>query len=564
MIDHTTEYARRVVRGDLITSKLVKKQCEKHLKDIKHNEGYEWHAARAEKVIKFIEMLPDPKTGQPNKLALFQKFIIGSLYGWLDHHGNRRYQKAYISMARKGGKSLLVSGIALYEFLFGKNPKFGRQIYTAANSKDQARIVWGMVRKQLNAIQKQSDWIKDTTKITESRFEIFNTEDESLVRPLSKDTSSLDGFEPLIGILDEHHEAKDNKMIEVLESGQIQLTNPLAIIISTAGFYLNGPMYKEYQYLKRILLNDEVNDNYFTFIAEQDSEDEIYNEDMWAKSNPLLDVESQATTIKKNLHKRLDEGTQKNDLSKIMVKNFNIWQNAGSDGYIKHQDWLACKTDESFKPKGREAFVGIDMSRRDDLTAIGFIYPLENEKKFVDAHVFVGHKGGIQAKSERDKIDYEQLVRTDRATLTDTESGIINDQQVFDWLIEYIEENNLDVQGIMYDPYAAANIIVRFEDYNYPLIEVKQDYKNLSEPLKQFRLDVFEEKIIHDGNPNLDISINNAISKVDNNGNILLDKKLNREKIDPLVAVTTAFTQAMYHEHNKKLENYIMSDEFGF
>src|SRR5699024_10607920 len=284
MIDHATLYARSVVRGDIVASKLVIKQCEKHLRDIKESEQYEWHPKRANKVIKFIEFLPDPKTGEPNELAPFQKFIIGSLYGWLDHHGNRRYQKAYISMARKNGKSILVSGIALYEFLFGKNPKFGRQIYTAANSKDQARIVWGMVRKQLSALQKHDDWLKEAAKITESRFEILNLEDESIVRPLSKDTSSLDGFEPLVGILDEYHESKDNKMIEVLESGQMQLTSPLTIIISTSGFYLNGPMYKEYEYLKRILNNGEANENYFTFIAEQDDEEEVYDETLWIKS----------------------------------------------------------------------------------------------------------------------------------------------------------------------------------------------------------------------------------------------------------------------------------------
>lgn len=564
MIDYATLYARSVVRGDVVASKLVIKQCEKHLRDIKESTQYEWHPKRANKVIKFIEFLPDPKTGEPNELALFQKFIIGSLYGWLDHHGNRRYQKAYISMARKNGKSILVSGIALYEFLFGKNPKFGRQIYTAANSKDQARIVWGMVRKQLSALQKHDDWLKEAAKITESRFEILNLEDESIVRPLSKDTSSLDGFEPLVGILDEYHESKDNKMIEVLESGQMQLTSPLTIIISTSGFYLNGPMYKEYEYLKRILNNGEANENYFTFIAEQDEEEEVYDETLWIKSNPLLDVKEQYDTIKRNLKKRLDEGIQKNDLSKILVKNFNLWQNGGSDGYIKHQDWAACLTDEPFNPKGREVYFGIDLSRRDDLTAISMVYPLENEKSYVDSHVFVGHKGGIQAKSERDKIDYEQLVKTNKATLTDTTSGIINDQQVFDWLIDYIEENQLDVQGIMYDPYAAANILVRFEDYSWPIIEVKQDYKNLSEPLKQFRLDVFERKILHGGNPNLDIAINNAIVKSDNNGNVILNKQLNREKIDPIVALVTSFSQAMHHDHNKKLEDYILSEDFGF
>lgn len=461
-------------------------------------------------------------------------------------------------------KSILVAGIALYEFIFGKNPKYGRQIYCAANAKDQARIVWDMIRKQLVAIQKQSDWLNDLAKVTESRYEIYSNEDESIVEPLSKDTSSLDGFEPYLGILDEYHESKDNKMLEVLESGQMQLASPLTIIISTSGFHLNGPMYAEYEYLKRVLLNDETNDNYFTFIAEQDDEEEVQNEEQWIKSNPLLEVDEQRPILLRNLRKRVDEGNQKNDLGKIMVKNFNIWQNASSDNYIQYKDWLECKTEEEFNPNGREVYIGVDLSRRDDLTALGFVYPLENGKFFTDSHIFVGHKGGIQAKSERDKIDYERLVKTKRATLTDTASGIINEDQVLRYLIDFIEENNLDVQGVMYDPWSASNLVVKLEDYNFPLIEVKQNYMNLSETLKQFRLDVLEGIIIHDGNPNLTLAINNAITKSDNNGNILLNKKLNREKIDPLVAVTTAYTRAMHHDMNNNLEKYIMSEDFGF
>ncbi len=47
----------------------------------------------------------------------------------------RRFRKAYISLARKNGKSLIVAGIALYEFLFGKNPAASRQVVAAANTK---------------------------------------------------------------------------------------------------------------------------------------------------------------------------------------------------------------------------------------------------------------------------------------------------------------------------------------------------------------------------------------------------------------------------------------------
>lgn len=564
MIDHTTDYARKVYKGDLLASFLVRKQCERHLKDMKELDGYTFHPDKANRVIKFIEMLPDIKTGEQIKLAAFQKFIVGSLYGWLDDFGNRRFNKAYISMARKNGKSILVAGIALYEFLFGKNPALGRQIYCTANAKEQARIVWRMVKQQLEAVQKRSDAVNGMTKITESKNEILHTKDNSLIKPLSKDTGKLDGFEPLLGILDEYHEAKDDKMMEVLESGQIQLASPLTIIISTAGFHLNGPMYREYQYVKALLSGAEQNDNYFTFVAEMDSPNEVPDETKWIKANPLLEVEDLYPLLMKNLRKKYSEAVQKNNLIGTLVKNFNLWQAAGEDSYLKVADWEACQTDKPFVPDGRDVYIGLDLSRLDDLTALGFIYPTENKRYYTDAHVFVGTKGGIREKSERDKIDYERLVNTEYATLTDSQSGIINYEQVVNWLVEYIEEHKLNVKGIMYDPWNAQTAITMLEKFDYPLIEVPQNYRHLSEPLKQFRLDVFEKNILHSGNPNLSIAVNNAVSRFDNNGNIILDKKINRNKIDALVAVITAFTQAMYHNFSEEWEEYILSPDFGF
>ena len=64
VIDHTTEYARKVYKGDILASYLVRKQCERHMKDLKELDRYEFHPDRANKVIKFIEMLPDIKTGE--------------------------------------------------------------------------------------------------------------------------------------------------------------------------------------------------------------------------------------------------------------------------------------------------------------------------------------------------------------------------------------------------------------------------------------------------------------------------------------------------------------------
>ncbi len=99
----------------------------------------------AQNPIDFIEILPDVKTGKPYPLAEFQKFIIASLYGWRRKTDKtiRRFRKAMISLARKNGKTILVAGILLYEFLFGRNPAMSRQLFCTANDKTQAKIAFG-------------------------------------------------------------------------------------------------------------------------------------------------------------------------------------------------------------------------------------------------------------------------------------------------------------------------------------------------------------------------------------------------------------------------------------
>ncbi|PTL18496.1 terminase large subunit [Staphylococcus gallinarum] len=563
--DPVTEYARSVYKGDIVASWKVKKECERHLKYLNDSEDYYFDIKESNRVIKFLEMLPNPSTGELMELENFQRFIVGSIMGWKTKSGNRRFTKAYVSMSRKNGKSILISGLGLYDFLYGTNPKNERLITSSAQSREQASITWNMMKTQLEAIMEKSPKIKSRVKIIPSKNEIINLKDRSKIKPLSKEANNLDGYQISYSLLDEFHASSDTKVYDVVKSSQVLLDNPMNIIISTAGFNLNGPMKTEYDYLTKVLEGKEENDTYFTFIAEQDSEKEIYDESSYEKSNPLLANDKIRPTLMKNLKSDLNEAIQKQDINGTLVKNFNLWRQSSKETYIALQDWNKCITDEKIDIQGSTVYLSIDLSRSDDLTAIGMIFPLENNKFFVDSHVFVGTKNSIEEKSKRDKIDYMKLVQTDMATLTNTQSGIINYEQVCEWLIEYIDMNDLNVKGIMYDPWNAQAVISKLEnETEYPLIEVTQNYKNLSPALKQFKLDVFEKKIQHNDNPNLNLAINNAITKTDNNGNIILDKMTNRNKIDALVALTTGYSIAMTHEFNNDLEDWILSDDFGF
>ncbi|MEX6322505.1 terminase large subunit [Staphylococcus haemolyticus] len=555
--DDAYKYCVMVLSGAFVTCKDTRLACIRHLKDIKRsiedNEfPYVYKPKRAKKVIQFIEVLPDTK-GKFNKLALFQKFIVSMVRGWFtEEEDYLRFNKAFISMARKGGKSLLVSGLTLYSFLFDREPAEGRQIFCAANDKKQASIVFNMVAKQLMYfISQVPELKKDVKKVREL---LQHTKDGSYVMPLSRDTGAVDGFEPFLAVIDEYHAAKTNEMLELIESGQVNLMQSLIFIISTAGFNLNAPMYMdEWPYAKEILADTYHDEQYFAIIFEQDSEEEWQDKTMWAKSNPLInendDLKEQ---IEDFLQKRVDEAVKKGTMFRVLVKNFNYWMQASEESYLDFNDWK--KNETELDIKGTKTYIGLDLSRADDLTAVSFIHLDEVKKQyFVTSHSFVATKGGLQAKIERDLIDYRQMAQHGYCTITDLQSGIINSNQVLDYIEKYILTNNLDVQAICYDPHAIHGFIAEIEKRNwrYELIEIRQGAMTLSNPVIDFRLKVIDEQIKHHKNPLLDIAVKNAVAK-NVNDSVMIEKKLNREKIDPLMSTIFAYVIASEHEWDKK------------
>lgn len=569
--DYGTHYAKLIVSGKILASKLVKQAAQRHLTDLerakKEDYPYMYDYEKANEVIRFIEMLPDVSTGKPLPLALFQKFIISMLYGWKSKKtGYRRFHKAYISMARKNGKSSLIAGIALYELLYGDYPHMDRQVYCTAGTKDQAKLVYKMIVSQLKKVRSVSKGIRKLTKIVQNEIR-FDSAD-SILKPLSRDTDNLDGLNVLLGILDEYHTSSTTEMMEVLESSQSQQPQPLIMIISTAGFKLNGPMYaEEYPYIRKVLSGEAVNENYFAICYEQDDIKEINNKKNWIMSNPLLEVPGIKDIIIRNIQKKLTEAREKDNLGPTLVKNFNMWQNASKESFLKGDEWLKCAIDSEPHLFGKNVWIGVDLSRTTDLTAVSWIVPYtndENENKFfVNSHSFVGTKDGLENKNKRDKTDYTKLEAAGYCSITTKESGIIDYKDVIQFIHTLVDRYNFEVQGVFYDEWSAPTFVTELEDV-YTLIPVRQGYKTLSPATKQFRNDVYEKNINHLNNPLLTIAINNAIA-IEQNDTLMIDKKTNRNKIDPLAALLNAFTLAMTNlEAAQDYSEFYTSDDFSF
>lgn len=565
--DPMPNFIKRVLDGRLITSKAVNFAVKRHQEDLKRTDWrWRYDPNLAGKAVKFMEILPEPKSGKPQPLAPFQKFIIGSIYGWVDKDDSniRRFTDVFISMARKNGKSLLISGVILYEFLFGKNPANKRQLYTAANDRKQAGIVFGMVKDRLRALMRKDPGIKRMVKIT--RDELVNLDDGSTIRSFSRDTGLVDGYEPHVAVVDEYANAKTTDMIETLASGQVLLPSYLTFIISTAGFDMNVPMFKQnYPYAKKVLSGEVTAERYFAFIAEQDNVQEVDDPNSWIKSNPLLDVDIVHNQITDYLTTKLSQARADGSLNAKLVKNFNIWRQATEDSYLDFDAWNDAELSEKPDIRGKRAWIGIDVGRTSDLFAITWLIPQEGWW-WLDGYAFVASKGGIDNKIKTDRIDYLAAEQHGEGEISSLESGIIDNDRVYEWLEDFIERNDLDVQGIMYDPYQFGPILTAIEKNHpeWPMVQVRQGTMTLSMPTKQFRDDVIGGRIKHSDNRIMQAAAINAVLMSDNNG-VRINKNKYANKIDMIDATLDAYAIAF----KEGLDNYldderVFSDDFGF
>ena len=572
MIDHVQRYIDAVESEKIQVGKKIQLAIDRHKSDIEKSKEVDfpfyYDPKYAKNIIRFISMLPDPKSGKPNKLALFQKFILGMLWGWRRKKDNtRRFRKAYLSLARKQGKSLIVSGIALYCLIYERNPFQARQIYATANKRDQAKIVFNMVKSQLKALRGKSKKIKDFTKVLQNEL---TTKDDSFMKPLSADADTLDGLDTLLGIFDEYAYSKTTEMMDVIETSMSQQDEPLTVIISTASSKLNYPMYSvEYQYITKLLKGEVVGDEYLALCWEQDSAKEINDPDLWIKSNPLMEIPAQKEKLTEKKQSLLNEGKAKGNISNVLTKEFNMWVQSSKESYMNEEEWLAAIAPDYIKNTdltGREIYIGVDLSRVNDLTSFSWVIPIREENKlYCDSYSFVANRGGIEAKEKEDKTPYRQYEQAGYCTISSSADGLIDYHDLVNWITDFIESNSFELKGIFYDPYNAGNVITDLAKfYENELIEVRQGLITLNAPTKQLRTDIIQGKTVHTNTPLLNRAIRNAITK-ENNDTIMIDKAMNRNKIDPLDALINAYTQAMYHDFEEEdINELIERGEYGF
>ena len=110
-IDRVTEYATRVVAGEVTAGSLHVAACARHLNDLGRQDTkdfpYYWDVNASQRIIEYAETLTLAEGSKPRPLKLLdcQAFDLGSRFGWFNSRGFRRFRRSYKSMARQNGEN---------------------------------------------------------------------------------------------------------------------------------------------------------------------------------------------------------------------------------------------------------------------------------------------------------------------------------------------------------------------------------------------------------------------------------------------------------------------------
>ena len=555
--------------------------CMRFLRDYEAAIGrksefiFKWE--KVVKVLKWSGLFNHTKgvlTGEPIKLDISQVFVVANIYGFYHRkNGYRRFQKFYLQLARKNAKSQLLAVITSYELMVFLDGGMS-EVYCAATKKEQANIVY----KELHAILKKCKAL--TGKWREAYRQIEHIKTGSFCRALSKeDRKTGDGFNPQCACIDEYHAHTTTEVYDILDSGMGARPEPLLGIITTAGFDLNNPCYTvEYRMITRVLDPDDDTelDNVFCDVHELEvnttSEniilpdgkkiapgeliDDPFDEKNWIKANPIICSYPEGISYLKN--KAAEARAMPDKMRNFLTKHLNIWVNQRDKGYMPLLKWAACKG-EIPDLTGAPCFVGLDLSAKNDLTSAGLVFPLDWEdpdpdaKKDPDAekkrfYAVLGHsfmpESMFHAKMKGDLVPYDLWEQQGYLTLTKGE--VVDYKEVVQWVKNCIFELKAFIEEWCVDPWGAVQISNDLIDEGYEVVNIVQGIKTLSEPTKDFRNQVYDKYIVHDGNPVIQWAIGNAVVDiVDRNENILLNKAKSRERIDPIVAPINGYVRAM-------------------
>lgn len=552
------EYAVRVHERDIVAGPYVRLACERHIRDrmkaatkAGHSKGLFFHPGAADHIIEFFEetlYLPDEKDedgiksgdehGDPLPFILTpaNTFIVGSLFGWRQRSGYRRFREAYIEMGKGNAKTPLAAGMGLYGLVL--DGEQAPEIYSVATGIEQARICWRDADRMVTNTPELRDLIHQT------RDNLAYAANFGWFRPLSREKKGKSGPRPHMGFFDELHEYADAVNINKVRAGAKRRKQPLFVAITNSGFDRTSICWQHHEHARKVVEQTVEDEQLFSYVCALDEgDDPLKDSGCHIKANPNLGIVIQQDYLDRQV---VNAANIPDETNTVLRLNFCVWTQ-GRTAFFKMAKWRACsgKVTEA-ELVGRPCYGGIDLGETDDFCAWARLWDLANGRILIRVKFWIP-EAALKKYPDR---PYDQWQRA--GLLKVTEGDIVDYDLVEEEILEDARASG--VIEIGYDKRFAQQMAQHLAGADIEMVDEPQGF-GLNEACRKFRDWVADEVLLHEDNLVLTWMADNTIVKHGPNKTIRLDKEASKEKIDGISAGVIA-TRRLIAEAGEETSAY--------
>jgi len=484
-------YIDDVLAGRSIAGTWLKLACERQRRDrARADWPYAWSPWHGHDVCDFIEKLPHIEGTWPTPtitLQPVQVFLLTTLFGWRTTAGGRRFSMAYWCAARKFAKSTLAAGIALYCLTCeGEN---GPQVIIGATTGQQALKVF----RPASEMVKRTRDLREQFTLTAWAHAITCDQNGGFVQTINAKSSTQDGWNPYLVILDELHAHLTPGLFNVIRSSLGSRANQLILIVTTAGFNIGGICYEQQGLVQKILQQVIEADHYFGVIFALDDGDDVFDERAWPKANPMLGI---TPTWDKMREYATEARNAPTSLGEFTTKRCNRWSGV-AQAWLNLAHWDACKDSQLSIDTfvGEPCWIGGDLSDCNDLTAkvclfrrgdLVFAFP-----------TFYLPEALVQKRQVSTTAHYAAWARDGWLQLT---PGNTIDH---DWILRDVQADGkrFDVQAIVFDRYQSAQLVNTLTKDGYLALTLMKSAPNFTPPCQELEKLILAGRLRHTGHP---------------------------------------------------------------
>ncbi|MCJ7840517.1 terminase large subunit [Lederbergia sp. NSJ-179] len=503
MIDFETNYADEFVKEFEANRKAYPdsiKLAVKRYKKWKKRKDIFWNNEKANAMIYFTETFVRHAigrlAGQPLILESWQKFFFANVYGWqkINEFGRevRVIRDVYFQVPKKNGKTIMGAAIVLYG-VYGEGVK-GANCYISANTFEQCQ---NAAKPLALTIQNSPDLIMGTRiyhgKEKTIRSVVYEfVEDgykyENRIDVLSRDNAGNEGKNPYINYFDEVHAQIDREQYDNLRSAQIAQEEPLNIVTTTAGKQSGSLGNQIHSYVKEVVKNDD-DDSWFGMIYEPNKGFDWTNRDVWKMVNPNMGVSVNMEFLENKFKMAQNNSFDK---AEFMSKHLDVFVNY-ADAYFDKSQVEKMLVDDLGDILGETAVIGVDLSRRTDLTCVSIQIPSfdDNGDPLLKVkQMYFVPEFGIEEKEKQRNVPYRALA--ERKLVTICPGKTIDEDMVneyVEWVYEYF-----NLTQINYDPALAERLVEGWEMLGIPCVEVPQYPTHMNEPFDDFEMLLLQDR----------------------------------------------------------------------